>query len=94
VVWNDQNLEILYRRSLNNRDTFPNIILNVSNDPDASSLPVIAVLDSNLYVIWRGSGEVWYRPSIDNGSTFDPMITNLSTNSGFSAATGLGMAAS
>ena len=47
VVWTDMttgNFEILYRRSLDNGGTFPNIIKNLSSNSGTSGSPAVAVL--------------------------------------------------
>ena len=91
VVWNDDtpgNFDILYRRSLDNGGTFPNVIKNLSSNAASSEVPDIAVSGNNVYVVWAGitagSFDILYRTSADNGATFPNVITNLSGNAGLS----------
>ena len=92
VVWTDDtfgSFEILHRRSINGGDTFPNIILNLSNNAGISFVPAVAVSGTNVYVVWQDDTktnfDILYRPSANGGATFDPAITNLSTNAGDSS---------
>ena len=89
VVWDDSppgNQDILYRRSLDNGSTFPNVIKNLSGNVGFSSTPDIAVSGSTIHVVWPddtpGNLEILYRRSLDNGSTFPNVIKNLSSNTG------------
>ena len=93
VVWDDNtpgNNDILYRRSLDGGNTFPNIIKNLSSNSGFSFGPSISVLGSNVYTVWSdnssGNSEILYRTSANNGDTFPPVLTNLSTNEGISQA--------
>ena len=91
VLWDDNtpgNSDILYRRSLDNGTTFPNIIKNLSSSPGFSNSAAIAVSGSNPYVVWGdstlGSTEIIYRTSANNGDTFPSLLTNLSASDGAS----------
>ena len=93
VVWQDvtgeTEFDILYRRSLDGGNTFPNIIKNLSGTDGASGDPAIAVSGDNVHVVWDdntpGNSDILYRRSIDGGSTFPNIIKNLSSNAGSSA---------
>jgi hypothetical protein len=92
VVWQDATsdpaLDILYRRSLDNGTTFPNVIKNLSSNAGTSSFPAIAVSGNNVYAVWEdtpilsSTNEILYRTSANNGNTFPAVSTNLSTNDG------------
>jgi hypothetical protein len=92
VVWDDDTSgtpDILYRRSLDNGSTFPNIIKNLSGNTGFSESPSIAVSGSNVHVVWEddtGSEEedILYRRSLDGGGSFPNIIKNLSDNAGSS----------
>jgi hypothetical protein len=73
VVWQDNTLgepDILYRRSLNDGMTFPNIITNLSDDAGFSVDPAIAVSGNSVHVVWTnetpGNPDVLYIRSLDN----------------------------
>jgi hypothetical protein len=89
VVWTDdtfESFEILHRRSINGGNTFPNIILNLSNNIGTSFVPAVAVAGTNVYVAWQDDTkiniDILYRPSADGGVAFDPAVTNLSASAG------------
>ena len=92
VVWRDNtpgNDEILYRRSINNGDTFPNIIKNLSGNARHSGSPAIVAFGNNVHVVWQDQttvspfvNDIFHRRSIDGGSTFPNVIKNLSGASG------------
>jgi hypothetical protein len=89
VVWSDNtpslgNVDILYRRSLNGGNTFPNIIKNISGSPGVSVVPAIAVLVNNVHIVWRDSADILYRKSLNGGNTFPNIIENISNNAGLS----------
>jgi hypothetical protein len=95
VVWEDNtdntpaNYDILYRKSLNNGDTFPNIIKNLSSNAHFSISPAIALSGNNVYTVWSqgtasGNTDILYRTSANNGDTFPAVGTNLSANIGAS----------
>ena len=91
VVWEDLapgNFEILYRRSINDGSTFPNIITNLSNNAEGSFEPAIAVSGNNVYVVWQdntpGNSEILYRTSANNGVSFPAIVSNLATDIGTS----------
>jgi hypothetical protein len=92
VVWQDNALDsdILYRRSLDNGSTFPNVIKNLSGDTGQSFRPAIAASESIVHVVWldatAGNDETFYRRSLDNGTTFPNTIKNLSSNASDSLA--------
>jgi len=79
IVWQESvPSDIFYVRSLNGGNTFSSPGVNLSNNSGNSEVPAIAVLDSNVYVVWADSGSIVYRPSIDNGVTFDEIWSNIS----------------
>ena len=92
VVWEDNtpgNFDILYRRSLDGGDTFPNVIKNLSSNTGVSFSPAITLSSNNVYVVWEddtiGNFDILYRTSSDNGATFPSLLTNLSVNLGDSS---------
>ena len=78
AVWVD-NRDILFRASTDNGSSFGEAI-NLSADsknataPTRSDLPDIAVLGSNVYVVWvnyvPGNYDIFFRSSTDNGVSF------------------------
>jgi LEA14-like dessication related protein len=92
-VWDDStpgNPDILYRRSTDVGNTFPNIIKNLSGNTGSSSDPAISLSSNNVYVVWGdftpGNNEIIYRTSANNGDTFPSLLTNLSVNVATSSA--------
>jgi hypothetical protein len=92
VVWDDDslgNFDILYRRSLNSGETFPNVIMNLSDNALPSTFPSIAASGNNVHVVWQDETlaptDILYRRSIDGGSSFTEPTENLSNNTGDSA---------
>jgi hypothetical protein len=89
VVWQDYTTsgiaDIFYRRSLDNGNTFPNVIKNLSGNAGSSVFPSIATSGSNVHVVWQdntsGIFDILYRRSLDNGNTFPNVIKNLSSAS-------------
>ena len=101
VVWQDNtngDFDILYRRSLDNGSTFPNVIKNLSNNPGFSGSPVIAASGNNVHVIWAdntpGNTDILYRRSTDDGTSFSAQIKNLSSNIGFSGESAIALSGS
>jgi hypothetical protein len=92
VVWADATPDpsgdILYRRSLNDGTTFPNVIKNLSSNTGTSFDPAIAVSGNNVHVVWTGdtpeNNDILYRRSLNGGDTLPNVIKNLSGDSGFS----------
>jgi hypothetical protein len=92
VVWTDAEdtapliSDILYRRSINGGSTFPNIIINLSTNPESSAAPAIASTSNNVHVVWdnflSGDNDILYRRSTDSGASFTEPIKNLSSNTG------------
>jgi hypothetical protein len=87
TVWRSNtpgNIDIFYRRSLDNGGTFPNIIKNLSSNAGTSGFPAIAASGSILHVVWAdlasGTFEILYRRSLDGGSTFPNAIKTLSSD--------------
>jgi len=84
VIWQDErhgNPEIYYKRSTDGGGTWsPDIRL--TNDPDLSRSPTIAVSGSYVHVAWHdyrdGSPEIYYKRSTDEGASWerDTRITN------------------
>ena len=96
VVWTDEtsgNPEILYRRSIDGGNSFPNVIKNLSGNTGTSTISAISLSGNNVYVVWTddtiGNFEIIYRTSSDNGATFPSLLTNLSANSGFSSSSSI-----
>jgi hypothetical protein len=89
VIWSDTssgNQVILHRRSLDNGNTFPNEIKNISNNQGPAEFSAIALSGANVYVVWtnsiNGFYEIVYGTSSNNGNTFSTTLTNLSANAG------------
>jgi len=87
VIWRDDtpgNFDILFRSSNDNGATFGTTI-NLSNTPQYSFPPRIAVSGSNVYVVWydtidpASGSEVLFRRSTNGGASFDNAV-NLSNN--------------
>ena len=90
VVWYDDspgNVDVFYRKSATNGDTFQ-AIKNLSGSAGSSAplpwRPAIAVNGNSVHVVWdddtSGNSEIMYRRSIDGGSSFPNIITNLSND--------------
>jgi hypothetical protein len=62
-----------------------NYLINISSNQGHSELPKIAVLGTNVYVIWLddtlGNRDIFFKRSIDGGRTFEKTI-NLSNTTG------------
>ena len=87
VVWQDftngPDLDIFFRVSHDNGDTFESFI-DLSNDTEDSSNPQIIISENNIYFIWldftnEPNSDIFFRVSHDNGDTFESFI-NLSNN--------------
>lgn len=77
AVWCDDrngNLEIYYRRSLNNGDTWGGNT-RLTNADSSSLWVAIAAEGSAIHVVWEdkrdGEREVYYKRSVDNGDTWE-----------------------
>jgi hypothetical protein len=87
AVWVD-NRDILFRASTDNGANF-GVAINLSADnknataPGRSDLPDIAVLGTNVYIVWvnyvPGNYDIFFRSSTDNGASFADAIelTNI-----------------
>jgi hypothetical protein len=84
VAWcdnRDGNSEIYYKRSVDNGVTWEQDV-RLTDDPNHSVYPSIAVCDSIVHVAWvdyrDGNSEIYYKRSIDNGVTWeqDVRLTN------------------
>jgi hypothetical protein len=89
VVWIDftpGESDIMYRRSLDNGNAFPNVIKNIGGNAGFSEFPSIAASGNNVHVVWHdstpGNSDILYRKSVNGGSTFPNIIKNLSDNLG------------
>jgi hypothetical protein len=89
VVWKDiapGNIDVFYRKSATNGDTFEAIknLSGNSGDPFLNTRPHIAVNGNNVHVVWddntSGNFEILYRRSTNGGSSFPNIITNISNN--------------
>jgi hypothetical protein len=84
VAWYDftpGNFDIFYRRSADAGSIF-SASVNLSNNPEDSYVPQLAVSGSNVYVVWRGV-DVFLKISINSGTTFGSTM-NVSSNTGTS----------
>jgi len=85
--YRDYTTDILFRASMDNGDTFGNVI-NLSNNPGLSVTPWLSVHNEHVYVTWRddepGNLDIYFRASLNKGQTFEP-VTNISNNLGASA---------
>jgi hypothetical protein len=80
VVWDDNSPEspdVYYRT--NAGDMFDRKAVNLSNNPEFSESPAIAVSGNNVHIIWTDNGDISYRRSTDGGATFGSTV-NLSNN--------------
>ncbi len=89
VVWQDDstgNDEVFFRASTNNGASF-NPTVNLSNLPGNSTIPQLAAVGDNVYVVWQddvlGDFEIFFRSSLSNGATFGTIFV-LSNNPGSS----------
>ncbi|MEM2139824.1 PKD domain-containing protein [Nitrososphaera sp.] len=79
AVWEeaDANHDVFFARSINSGASFSSPV-NLSNDANLSIKPQVAVVGSNVYVIWLSdlgeSGEVWFTRSTDNGTNFNTPV--------------------
>lgn len=78
VVWYDQrdnNWEIYYKRSLDAGAVWSVIDTRLTDDPNWSYLPSVAVSGSNVHVVWEddrdGNADVYYKRSTDGGTTWE-----------------------
>jgi hypothetical protein len=76
VVWvdyRDDNHEIYYKRSTDNGTTW-GVDVNLSNEPNMSWYPSVAVSDSNVHVVWQdyrdNNYEIYYKRSTDSGASW------------------------
>lgn len=76
LVWQDLrdgNLEIYYKRSLDNGLTWSEDI-RLTNGSGNSEFPSVEAQGSNVYVVWNdnleGNFEIYYTHSLDNGETW------------------------
>jgi hypothetical protein len=91
VVWMDDrnsNWEIYYKHSTDRGLTWsPDTRL--TNDPNVSEYPSIAVSGTSVHVVWDDyrddpQGEIYYKRSTDNGLTWDTVDNRLTRASGYS----------
>lgn len=78
VVWYDQrdnNWEIYYKRSLDAGAVWSVIDTRLTDNPNWSYLPSVAVSGSNVHVVWEddrdGNADVYYKRSTDGGTTWE-----------------------
>lgn len=85
VVWANDALQILERRSTDNGATWKPTV-NLSNTTGLAHEPSVAVSGSNVYVAWMEEGhdnsDVFVRRSTDNGSTWKSKVNLSNTCSG------------
>jgi len=75
--------DIVFAKSVDNGNKFDKVINNVNNSTGWSFGPQMAVVGSNVYVVWNEnphgkSGDIMFRRSNNNGTTFENKITSLS----------------
>ncbi|HET7283089.1 MAG TPA: N,N-dimethylformamidase beta subunit family domain-containing protein, partial [Nitrososphaeraceae archaeon] len=75
--------DIVFAKSLDNGNKFDKLVNNVSNSTGWSFGPQMAVLGSNVYVVWNENphekkGDIMFRRSNNYGTTFENKITDLS----------------
>ena len=89
VVWKDYrdgNPEIYYKRSSDGGNTWTGD-KRLTNDPDFSNLPAIAMDRNGIHVVWDdyrdGNHEIYYKMSSDGGNiwTGDKRLTNDAASS-------------
>ena len=76
------------RNPIKSSDGFEQSTINLSDNPEASTSPAIAVSRNNIHVVWEETTasetmEVLYKKSTNGGATFGSTI-NLSNNPGTS----------
>jgi len=92
VVWQDDGQfaidgedDVFFTASTNNGVDFDSYI-NLSSSVLTSQFPQIAVVDSNVYVVWQdfatGVLEIFFTASSDNGKAFDTPVPLSHTDSG------------
>jgi len=76
LVWDDdtpEDCEIYFRKSTDGGATWQTA-RKISNYPGESTVPGIAVRNSNVYVVWQddtpGNWEIYFRKSTDSGATW------------------------
>lgn len=61
-------------------------MINLSDNPNISHNPAIAVFGNNVYVVWHdetpGTFDILYKRSTDGGASFVEPTQNLSNNVG------------
>jgi hypothetical protein len=79
VVWADDrdgNFEIYYKRSTDYGTTWDSSDIRLTNAPDSSMNPSIAVWDSMVHLVWwdkrNGDNQLYYKRSTNNGLTWSP----------------------
>jgi carboxyl-terminal processing protease len=84
LTWQDErdgNDEVYYKRSVDGGATWDSDV-RLSNDPEYSGLPSVAVSGSVVHIAWEenrnGNGEIYYIRSVDNGTNWGPE-TRLTT---------------
>ncbi len=91
AVWYDnasENFEIMFSRSTDSGTTFSTPV-NLSNDGTDSTIPFVAAVGSDVYVVWEDvtsfftDREILMRKSTDNGATFGSVV-NISNDSALS----------
>ena len=75
--------DIVFAKSHDNGNKFDKLVNNVNNYTGWSFGPQMAVLGSNVYVVWNENphgkkGDTMFRRSNNNGTTFENKITDLS----------------
>jgi hypothetical protein len=75
--------DVVFAKSLDNGNKFDKLVNNVSNFTGWSFGPQMAVLGSNVYVVWNENphgkkGDIMFRRSNNYGTTFENKITDLS----------------
>jgi hypothetical protein len=84
LAWQDErdgNDEVYYKRSADGGATWDNDV-RLSNDPDYSGLPSVAVSGSAVHIAWEetrdGNADIYYIRSADNGTSWgdETRLTN------------------
>jgi hypothetical protein len=77
---NEEDREILLKRSTDGGNTFSEMIPISDGIPSAAFNPHVAVSEKNVYVVWQdenpdtGVHDIYLRKSIDGGNTFSDII--------------------
>jgi hypothetical protein len=82
VVWDSDSSEILYKRSIDGRASFGDIITLSDGIIDTTARnPVVSVAENDVYVVWADEDAILLRKSTNGGASFagPVMVSTLTT---------------